>query len=234
MSVVWYITPTAAPLPQATVCFAAWRERGYSIAVIAENEDRRALPVDLCIVRPKYFGYSEAVNVLAKTVLERDPECQIVVLGGDDVYPCQAKVPEEIAAEFIEYFDGTLGLMQPHGDKKHHTHDTGKYIQDTAAWSPWCGREWCERAFMGAGPRHPDFFHYWGDTNLLDVAVWLGRYTHRPDIIQRDDNWKRSKRAHLGRPSYLYKAKAKSVEDKALYDRLKAEGYPGCGLLPVA
>jgi hypothetical protein len=123
--------------------------------------------------------------------------------------------------------------MQPHGDRWHHTHDGRGWVPDTAAWSPWLGREWCRRAYMGRGPLNPDFYHYYNDTNLKDVAEWLGLYWTRPDLIQRDDNWKRN-RKHLGRPLYLYEAKRQNAEDRTLWEWLRAEGFPGCGLLPQA
>lgn len=233
MSLVWYAVPTAAKPEYSRPCFDAWRDMGYKVAILFEGEAQHALQADLKLCEPPYRGYGMSVNRLAKAVLEHDPDCQIVVSGGDDVYPCQTKRADKIAAEFIEHFGGTLGVMQPHGDELHHTHDGKGYILDTAAWSPWMGREWCERAFMGRGPMHPGFYHYWSSTNLQDVAVWLGLYWQRADIIQRDDNWKRSARAHLGRPPYLYKAKAMGAADYALYKRLQDEGYPECGLKPL-
>jgi hypothetical protein len=93
------------------------------------------------------------------------------------------------------------------------------------------GREWCERAYMGRGPLHDGFYHYWNDYNLKQVAEWLGLYWRRPDLVQGDDNWKRN-RKHLGRPKYLYEAAERRREDAELARRLEIEGFPGCGLLP--
>jgi hypothetical protein len=208
---------------------------GYGTAIIVlDDEGRRNLPADLVLVQPKYPGFAKSVNRISRWVLDNQPSCQIIVTAGDDVYPDQTKRADEIAGEFIEHFHGTLGVMQPHGDEWHHTHHDGKsYIFDTCAWSPWLGREWCERSYMGRGPLHEEFYHYWNDYNLLQVAEWLGLFWRRPDIIQRDDNWKRDRR-HLGRPKYLQEARARTAADKALAQRLEAEGFPGCGLLPVS
>lgn len=206
---------------------------GYGTAIIIlDEEERKKLPADLVLLHKNnlYPGFARSVNRIVRWVLDKDPECQIIVTGGDDVYPDRTRFADEIAGEFIEHFKGTLGVMQPHGDEWHHTHDGLGYILDTCAWSPWMGREWCERAYMGRGPLHEGFYHYWNDYNLKQVAEWLGLYWRRPDLIQGDDNWKRN-RKHLGRPKYLYEASARAKADKLLAERLEAEGFPGCGLL---
>lgn len=231
---VYHAFPTAAPLPQSRACIEAWNDMGYGTAIIIlDEEERRKLPADIVRVQDEYPGFAKSVNRIARWTLAGDPTCQIIVTGGDDVYPDQSKRADEIADEFIEHFHGTLGVMQPHGDEWHHNHDGKGYIADTCAWSPWMGREWCERAYMGRGPLHEGFFHYWNDFNLLQVAEWLGLFWRRSDIIHRDDNWKRDRR-HLGRPRYLYTARDRTAADKALALRLQAEGFPDCGLLPAS
>jgi hypothetical protein len=230
---VCYAFPTACPIPQARACLEAWRDMGYGTAIIVLDQDERPkLPADIVLVQAEYPGFAKSVNRIARWVLHERPECQIIVTAGDDCYPDQTKRANEIAEEFIEHFHGTLGVMQPSGDEWHHTHDGKGYIQDTCAWSPWLGREWCERSYMGRGPLHEGFYHYWNDYNLLKVAEWLGVFWRRADIIQPDYNWKRD-RYHLGRPKYLYEAKKRTGADKALAQRLDAEGYPGCELLPL-
>lgn len=211
---------------------------GYKTAIIILDDKllskrRSKLPADIVLVQREYPGYNRSVNRIVRWVLDDRRDCQIVVTGGDDVYPDQTKRADEIAEEFIDHFGGTLGIMQPHGDDAHHRQNDGSYALDTAAWSPWMGREWCERAFMGLGPTHEGFYHYYGQTNLLQVAERLGVFWRRPDLIQRDDNWKRSARKHLGRPPYLKKAEEMGPADRALCKRLEAKGYPGCGLLPA-
>jgi hypothetical protein len=234
LSRVFYAFPTACPIPQARACLEAWKDMGYGTAVIVLDDERKHLPADLVLLHEgnQYPGFAKSVNRIARWVLGNQPSCQIIVTAGDDCYPDQNKRADEIADEFIEHFHGTLGVMQPHGDEWHHNHDGKGYIPDNCAWSPWLGREWCERSYMGKGPLHEGFYHYWNDRNLLQVAKWLGLYWVRPDIIHRDDNWKRDRR-HLGRPAYLYEARRRTAADKALALRLQAEGFPGCGLLPV-
>jgi hypothetical protein len=234
MSRVYHAFPTAAPLPQSLACIEAWKAMGYGTAIIVLDEpERRKLPADIVQIHEgnKYPGFAVSTNRIAYLTLKTDPECQIIIAGGDDVYPDQNKRADEIADEFIEHFGGTLGVMQPHGDEWHHTHDRRGYIADNAAWSPWLGREWCQRAYMGRGPLNPDFYHYYNDTNLFQVAQWLGLLWVRPDVVHGDRNWKRE-RKHLGRPVYLREAKRRNAADAALCAQLQTEGFPGCGLLP--
>lgn len=232
---VWFCIPTAAPQAFAQGCLDAWKAQGYATAIMRDVKDDWSLQADVILRQETYLGYGLAVNTLSKHVLAKDPECQIIVTAGDDVYPCQTKCADEICAEFLEYFGGTtMGVMQTAGNKWHHRKKDRRFVPDTVCWSPWLGREWCERAYMGAGPIHPGFYHYWSTTNLWDVAERLGVIWYRTDIIQHDDNFQHrdSKRRHLGRPAYISKAKVKGKADRDLYLRLEAEGYPGCGLLP--
>lgn len=231
---VWFAIPTAAPANLAKYCLESWKAQGYKTAIIRDEKDDWPLPSDICLRVPEYIGYPKSVNKLAKHILAIDPDCQIVVTAGDDVFPCRTKSADEIAAEFIEHFGGTLGVMQTQGNDGHHREADGSWSSDFVAWSPWFGREWCQRAYMGAGPFHPGFYHYWGAQNLHDVAIRLGLYWYRTDIIQWDDKWSNpdSTRKHLGRPSYTRKLKRKSREDQAFYQLLKAQGYPGCDLRP--
>ena len=83
-------------------------------------KDDWPLRADVTSAPGAYQGYGLAVNTLAKHVLALDPECQIVVTAGDDVFPCQTKRADEIADEFLEHFGGTLGVMQTAGNKAHH------------------------------------------------------------------------------------------------------------------
>jgi hypothetical protein len=231
---VWFVLPTACPQRFAQRCFDAWRDQGYKVAIIRDEKDSWPLSADICLRQPEYLGYGLAVNKLAKHVLAVDPSCYVIVVAGDDIYPCTTKRADEIAGEFLEHFRGTLGVMQTHGNEGHHRAKDGSYVPDTVAWSPWLGFSWIKRAYEGAGPIHPGFYHYWSTTNLHDVANRLGLYWYRTDIIQWDDNWKHtdSKRKRLGKPKYIYKAKERVPADHALYLSIKANGYPGCGLLP--
>ena len=91
-------------------------------------------------------------------------------------------------------------------------------MPDSVCWSPWLGREWCERAYGGAGPIHPGFFHYYSTTNLLDVALRLGVLWYRTDIIQYDDNGLMRQQAAASRAASVYQGpRRKGAQDRAFY-----------------
>lgn len=219
MTRVWYAVPSARPAADAQACFDAWRRMGYAVAATRKEPD---LDLDRLLCLPKYPGLWCATNHLARVILEDDPECEVVVTGGDDVFPDPSKRAEEIADEFAAYFNGTLGVMQPVKDQPNG--------HGGRAWSPWLGREWCERAFEGRGATEPAFWHYFGDAYLYDVTHLLGRLWARNDVKHRHLNWKELR---VARPAHLAKSKDMWQADHDLYHQLRAAGYPGSGLLPA-
>jgi hypothetical protein len=51
-----------------------------------------------------YRGYAEAVNTLARHVLQLDPACDWIVCGGDDTDPDPNHTADEIAAQLRDHF----------------------------------------------------------------------------------------------------------------------------------
>ena len=85
----------------------------------------------------------------------------------------------------------TFGVMQPTGDRWGDNESSraafgenrGAEI-DRIAGSPWMGREWCERAYLGNGPM-PDFYHHlYIDEELQEVATRLGVFWQCRDLTQ--------------------------------------------------
>lgn len=218
MPKVYYAVPSARPAIEAQACFDAWRDMGYAVAATRKRPD---LELDRLICLPEYPGLWCATNHLAKVILEDDPECQIVVTGGDDVWPDLHKRAEKIADEFLAHFKGTLGVMQAKGPTPGH---------DRCAWAPFLGRVWCERAFGGRGPTEPAFWHTHGDAYLFAVAERWGLLWQRDDILVEHRKW--NYQPGRQRPPHLIKAKEMWQADKELYDRLMASGMPGSKLLP--
>ena len=110
---------------------------------------------DWMLPQAEYPGYANSVNKLVKTILEFDPECVAVVAFGDDMAPDPKRTANEIATGYVKRFDGTLFALQPTGDRW--SLETCKQPQsERVAGSPWLGREFCQRAYMGRGPLWPE------------------------------------------------------------------------------
>jgi len=217
---VYHAIASARPVEQARECFSAWRDMGYGVASIRDHPD---LDLDFLLTLSEWRGVWTATNILAAHVLEQDPECQVIVAAGDDVWPDHAKRADEIADEFVEHFHGTLGVMQPvaaviRGHKR-------------LCWSPWLGREWCQRAFLGLGPTERRFFHYFGDSYLYLVAERLGLLWECRHLAHDHRNWKVLKTA---RPPHLLQAANRWGRDRQLFDWLVAAGFPGSGLASLS
>ncbi len=213
---VWYAIPSAAPVEMARSCLAAWREQGYRVAVARERDDLLKDIVDLHL-QPPYQGYQRTVNMLCRSILSRYPSVEVVVTGGDDVFPDRSKDAQLIAREFVEHFGGTLGVMQPTG------HSDWSVKARRIAWSPWLGREWCERAYDGRGPFPEGYHHLRADIELCEVAKRLGVWWERPDLAQRHER-------HAFASPHLTHVAAHAQADAALFDARRTAGYPGSGL----
>lgn len=220
---VWYCIPSIRPPEEASACFAEWQRMGYRTA--AYLNPSAPIPENLDVVFiGEYRGYSHATNTLSRLVLGSHSEANIIVGGGDDLFPATTKRAAEIEAEFIDHFNGTLGVMQPSGD----SHD--KKIYETCAVSPWMGREFCERANQGKGPLHEGFVHFWVDRELYEVAKRLGILWLRPDLSQEHRHW-----LALGipRPDHLKPWAARNQQDYIYYKKREQAGFPGAELAPA-
>ncbi len=248
---VWFCIPSARPPEQVEPVLAAWRERGYKIALWRDykkpNINAHEFPVsdlDLMLCG-SYPGYAEAVNKLSAAVLGKDPSCDWIVTGGDDTLPDPKHTAEELAEqcclhfgnialrlprEMIQKGDATFGVMQPTGDRF-----AGGCI-DRIAGSPWLGREWCLRANGGSGPFWPEFTHMFGDECLKRTAEKLGVYWARPDLVHKHNHFQRRDDAidapAVGRPipPHLVKwnTRAHWDEMQAIFRRLEAEDFKSC------
>jgi len=232
--VIWWATPSARPIEQARESFDSWRKIGCRLAATRKDPaDGQRLGLDLCLSLSEYPGYYAANNLLAREVLRRDPECTIVAVGGDDVFADPGHMAADVEREFIEHFGSTLGVMQPVGDVPGSVPWSkgiidGLPVQWRIAWAPWLGREWCRRAYMGAGPFHSEFWHYFGDQHLQETAQRLGLFWQRADVHQDHRTWKTT--GDGKRPMHLEKSQTLWDRDKAVYDRIKSPDWPGAAL----
>lgn len=186
---------------------------GYKVGILVETPLRvraKFVGADEVISQQAWQGFSKAVNRLCRSV-----PGNIVVVAGDDVYPHREKAAEEIGIEFLRRFPNTFGVMQPTGDK------FGGYL--TACISPWIGRAFIEQVYGGNGPYWEEYFHYFNDTELQEVATRLDAFQQRPDLTQYHDHWQRRGEQ---RPPHLLEAERRWRDMRDLFDRRKRAGFP--------
>ena len=126
--------------------------------------------------------------------------------------------------------------MQPTGDRWM-VHKDGTAASDRICGSPWMGREFIERINGGAGPFWPEYFHFFCDEEMKQVAEQLGILWQRRDLTQKHEHWQRptndrTVRLDATRPAYLAKAHQNAGEAGKLFKERKAAGFPGSEALP--
>lgn len=239
---VWLTIPSARPAHEAQACVDRWLAAGYRVAI---HRDLDAEPVLCDYLRcGDYHGYARTTNSLIKEVLMMDPECDWVVTGGDDTDPDPNKRADEIAVECCRYFYAnvfrqnfptknvvyeTFGVMQPTGDR----FSDGSI--DRIAGSPWIGREFCLRSYGGNGPYWDEYRHMFLDEELREVALKLGVYWQRPDLIHLHRHFQRASLAinsgAIGKPIPPHLREANTPAHwsryQAMYLGRKAQGFPG-------
>ena len=220
---VWFAIPSARPVAEAQACIDAWKAKGYRVAIW---RDTGTEPVDCdLLMSGEYAGYAKTVNLLAKTILAKDPEAVWIVTGGDDTQP-DARPADEIAVECAEHFGGTFGVMQPTGDRW-----AGGSI-DRIAGSPWLGLEFCERMYQGNGPLFEGYSHMFVDEELQAVALALGVFWQRRDLTHHHNHYLRAQDGVnwcAGVPPHLVQWNTQSHwnESQALFAARQAAGFPG-------
>lgn len=189
---------------------------GYKTMAYVDRPDQTNIRhCDQLVFLPEYRGWSATVNLLCHAL----PHVDWVVAGGDDMFPDPKKRAAEIAEECSEHFGGTLGVMQPHGDNFGGT--------TRICGSPWIGREYARRANRGVGPLWPDYFHFYADEELFNVAGAQGLLWCRTDLSHFHEHWTRTK---SGRTDYQKHNQKSWDKDKALFLARKAAGFPGSEL----
>ena len=219
MSRVWAIAPSIRPQGGT---LPIWKAAGYKVAVLRQGDPFPE--ADITVPTETYRGWAKSINFLARFVMNIDPEAEWLCVSNDDTLPDQNHTPEEIASQLTEHFGGTFGVMQPTGD---FALWPGSNILGFAG-SPWMGRSWCERAYGGRGPIYDGFRHNWSDQELMEVAVKLGVFWQRPDLLH--------KHLHVGRDGGQWKWESwqKPLNDpglwqveKARFEQRRRDGFPG-------
>jgi hypothetical protein len=133
--------------------------------------------------------------------------------------------PQALWSSELARIYSTFGVMQPTGDLKLWP---GSAI-DKFAGSPWMGREFCKRMYGGNGPMFDGYHHMFSDEELQEVAVKLGVFWQRPDLIHKHMHWGRPGVSRAGIPDFLRNVNSPAHwnESKALFTARKAAGFPG-------
>jgi hypothetical protein len=226
MGSVWFCIPSARPPAEANLVLDRWRAQGYKIALWRDPGQEEDPTADMVLVG-QYPGYSCAVNAVVQKVLRLHPDCTWCVTGGDDTEPDSKLDAATIAAQCTEHFGGTFGIMQPTGDR------WANGSIDRICGSPWMGREFCERAYAGAGPMWPEYWHNFNDDELQAVAIKLHCFWQRRDLAHMHHHWMRT--GH-GMPDFLQRANSGPLwnEMKHIFETRRCAGFPGHEPLAVA
>jgi len=257
---VWFVVPSKRKLQEAQQCFDAWNERGYKVAVLREAIDGTP-DVTYLRRTHTYLGWARSVNLLVALVMAYDSHAEWIVTGGDDYYPDPTKRAEEIAKECLVHFGlingagpdlPSFGVMQPTGDRWGETtcpvcRGLGGPLEsiqcvsckgtmrqatiDRIAGSPWMGREFCRRMYHGSGPMYNGYHHNFADEELQNVAIKLGVFWQRRDLMQEHRHWARPRGDWADCPEWARAINDPRLSDwdksKALFAARKAAGFPG-------
>lgn len=239
---VWYCIPSCNP-KRAREVTEAWREMGYRVAVLV---DRNKLvdfvwgedAPDFVVETRTYFGYYRSVNLLAailrglsadeypdRNALTKAPfgvttVPSIVVTGGDDIFPDEHRTASEIRDTLYALRPDGLFVAQPTGDVD------AMPGTDKICGSPWFGFGWLDRGYGGRGPFCADYFQFYGDEEMQNVAKLTGAYVALPDVRQRHEHYHRP-----GGPKKTdYQARNEnhywSRDQKVFFERQK-KNWPG-------
>jgi hypothetical protein len=220
---VWLSLPSAN-IEMARKTFPKWREKGYRIACIVPDRlaNEYTSLTDLLVLESVFGGYQgwpKSVNHLCTLLKDKD----IVIACGDDMYPDPNYEAHQLHLQFTRHFGGTLGVMQPYGDK------FGSMACDTCeqiCGSAWLGKEFRNRVNRGKGPLWEEYWHMYADTELYQVALKHGNLWIRGDLSQYHAHRTREKSSF--RPNI---PAGNTRLAKQIYDKRKAEEFPESELI---
>jgi len=214
---VWYAIPTCNVI-RANAAFLKWKRQGYKTAALVNGlpkEMASKVDADVIVYSQKYPGWPESVNILSRYL---GGNVDILVTGGDDIYPDPKHDAQEISSQFQARFGSAgFGVMQPTGE------DWGGYNKKLCA-SPWFGKAWLNEGYGGRGPLWPEYSHFFADEELRELAQMLGVLWQRDDLSQFHDHWSRSG----GPPKEGYQTALDKLwnKDETLFRMRKASGFP--------
>lgn len=217
---VWVVFPTCNA-DRCSKFVPYWRGMGYKVAIQIENVlDLPSFACDHGHIQPTYDGYWRAVNRLAVTVVEQY-KANVVVCAADDMLPDPKHTADDIAQRYLKHFPDGYGILQPTGDTLKGT--------DCICGSPWMGRGWVLNAYEGCGPYHAGYGHFFADEELLHVARAQGCLVQDSELTQQHHHWSNDRSPYFGaKTEYQTRNSSRWWDaDKAIYERRKADGFPG-------
>lgn len=212
-----YVLIPSALKAHCPAIFDLWKVKGYKLGLFVDP--RGDYPCEL-LIRAAYPGVWNAWNGLAKAALSCGADA--VVLAGDDMEPDPNHSAQEVAAMYLERFPNGEGIMQPSGDIQG-IDNSGKPAAARICGSPWMGREWIKRAYLGNGPVDGRYNAFYADESLKHVAEKLGKLWMEPRLSQFHRHWSWH---HLPRQSYHERNQARWHEDQKLFGLSMAAGFP--------
>lgn len=215
MKIAFAIPVAQTCLFQANKSLKAWESKGYHTAVLTNGSfPYKPKHTEFWWHYEDYIGWAWANNIMARELFTRGFDW--IVFGGHDITPDPDILAGTIAEQLVRHFKGTNGVMQPCGD------DWGAHKERTAATSPWVGKQWWEGHYGSKGPFWEGYTHYYGDTELTEVATREHTMWWRSDLTQFHDHYLKR---HESTPDHLVKFQDGS--GKILFDKRKAQSFPG-------
>ena len=229
--VVYVVFPTANPI-KAVNAIKNWVRMGYSVFSYCDNKEtlndfgiRLVADNLICchLEGVEYKGYWWACNKLINKLFSHGSS-DIVVLAADDMDPDPNKTAQEIGREYFERFPDGEGIMQPCGDTGGEMMD-GKYAAERICGSPWFGYGWFKAGRFNGKATPEEFFHFYGDEVIKEVAEREGLLWMRKDLCQKHHHW--SFYQNVERTKYQERNSREHWQhDKDLFFKLKELGFP--------
>lgn len=204
---VWVVWPTVHK-EQSNKMISLWHELEYKVAILVNQPlGNKDFPeAEMVIVQDEWKGFPVAANILCEEALGN-----IIVVVGDDVYPDKREA-NKLGERFLKRFPDTFGVAQPTADKYG--------CWDKCAVSPWIGRKFIKKI----GPYCEQYYHYFSDEDLQQVAMKLNVFEQWEDVNQYHDHWERNKKEK--RPAHLLEAKKQWHKDRKIFKERMIKGFP--------
>ncbi len=219
------VYPCADP-ERGFACATRWWAYGYQPLVMTYQDEWDAKVANtgpiILIQKPKPWpGYYQVINTIVRAAL--DCGAKLITCIGDDMAPPRVGAAEH-SRMYFDQFPSGFGVMQCTGDRQGQA-IAGKVNSERICGSPTFGRAWAERAFGGAGAfGNYGFRSFYCDEMLHEVTQKMGVLYQEPELSIDHEHWS------FGRSEKKWwhiEANENWAHDKALFDKLKAEGFPG-------